>query len=69
MTENQEDLIETISDIIGTWKNSNDLSSPTVRSDIKEEINKKDYLQQRDKQKLYNEIRHILGTIKYRVNG
>lgn len=66
-TEKQKELIAIISGIIKSWGRTNDISSPTLRSDIKEEINKIEYLSDRDKQKLYDEIRHILGTIKYRI--
>jgi len=67
-TINQKDLIEIVSSIIDGWRNTNDISSPTIQSDIKEELSKIDYLTTQDKKKLTNEIQSILNTIKYRVN-
>jgi len=57
--ENQIESINLIISIIESWKNTNDINSPTHESDINEELRKLDFL----KLNHHNNIKDILSYL------
>lgn len=67
-TKKQKEVIRVTAGIVNLWLNSNDISSPTMRSDIWEELWKLDGVSELDLYEIEAILNRLLTVIQY-VDG